>query len=124
MNPNDPSLPTELVAGPYGFLVVIFFCLFWGLREWRKGREVDVDNQKKRAEEAERRADAAEARADTLDNENEQKTTILLAKIEGLKTEIQSLRDGHFRELERSMAKYYECRRLLMEQGVPPERIP
>ena len=124
MNPADPQLPADLIAGPYGFLVVIAFCLFWGLREWRKGREVDIAGHRRRAEEAERRADTAEAAKDALEDKQARDTSVLVTKIEGLQSEIQSLREAHYRELERVMSKYYSARQKLIEQGVPAEDIP
>lgn len=41
----DPSsVPTSIYAGPYGFLVAIFFFGFMGLREFRRMKEVDNTN--------------------------------------------------------------------------------
>lgn len=115
----DPTtgLPAELLAGPYGFIVVIFACVFWGLREWRKGREVDVANYRRRAEEAEARADSSESKADN-------DVSVLNAKVESLQHEIRLLREQHFRELEQTTAKYYAARQMLISMQVPKEDIP
>lgn len=117
MDPTGGSLPAELLAGPYGFVVVIAVCAFWGLREWRKGREIDVVNYRRRAEDAEARADLAEGKADT-------DISVLNTKVEQLHGEIRLLRDQHFRELESTTAKYYAARQMLMFKGVPKEDIP
>ncbi len=124
MNPSDPSLPAALLAGPYGFLVVIFFCLFWGLREWRKGRDVDVAAQRKRAEEAEQRADIAETQRDTLETKAQQDSNILVSKVEALQGEIRTLRETNFREVERAMEKYYAARAKMQADGYKMEDIP
>lgn len=117
---SDPtgggSLP-ELVAGPYGFLVVIVTCAFWGIREWRKGRELDVAGFKQRAIQA-------EERADTLEEKNNNEVTLLTSKIEALQSDIRALRDQHFREQESTTAKYYAARQMLLAAGIPKEEIP
>ena len=58
--PSDPDIWGTLLAGPYGFVVVICVLLWLGLKEWRKGREIDVERQKNRADKAEAERDAVE----------------------------------------------------------------
>lgn len=114
---TSTGLPSEVLAGPYGFMVVIAICLFWGLREWRKGREQDVAAYRKRAEEAEARRETAETKCD-------QEAEVLTAKIENLQRDARGLRDQHYHDLELTTAKYYAARQQLMALGVSPDQIP
>ena len=111
------NLPAEAMAGPYGFLVVFAGCIFYGLREWRRGRELDVEHYRRRAEEA-------EARVATLEDKIEQDVRLLNTKIESLQVEIRQLRESHFREVENVTAKYYAARQMLVVAGFPSEEIP
>ena len=114
---NGIPNPGDLLTNPYGFLIVIFSCAFWGLREWRKGRELDVENYKRRAIEAEGRADA-------LESKNNEETSLLSTKVEALQSDIRALRDQHFREQESQSAKYYAARQMLLASGIPKKEIP
>jgi len=117
VNTSDPSLPVELLAGPYGFLVVIFLCIFWGLREWRKGREQDVSNYRRRAEEAESKFEAE-------DTKNDRQTAVFTSQIGKLQEDIRALRTEHFKDLEKVTAKYYRARQMLISMGMNEEEIP
>jgi hypothetical protein len=114
---NDPSLPVEIFAGPYGFLAVIFVCVFWSLREWRRGRELDVASYRKRAEEAESRYEAEEQK-------NQTEVTLLTTKIDNLQSEMRAIREQHFRDVESITSKYYAARQILLASGVPHDQIP
>lgn len=114
---GDPSLPAEIFAGPYGFLVIIFVCVFWGLREWRRGRELDVAAYRKRAEEA-------EARLDVEETKNQTEVTLLTTKIDNLQSEMRAVREQHFRDVESVTSKYYAARQILLASGVPSDQIP
>lgn len=87
--PTETDVWGSLLAGPYGFVVVIFALLWLGLKEWRKGREVELERQKTRADRAEAERDAAE-RARTEDRK-------------ALQTEILALRNQVF-ELQKKLA--------------------
>ena len=58
--PTEGDVWGTLLAGPYGFVVVIGALVWLGLKEWRKGREIDLERQKARAEKAEAERDAIE----------------------------------------------------------------
>lgn len=108
---------TALLDGPYGFFVAAAAFAFYALREWRKGREIDVEHYRRRASEAESRVESLETKLDS-------DVQILNGKIEGLQGEIRLLRDQHFRELEHMQTKYYAARQMLIERGVPASEIP
>lgn len=111
------QMPSNLVEGPYGFYVVLVFCLFWVVREFRKARQTDVEAYKRRAEHA-------ETKATLLDTKINDQVRLLEGKIEALQREIQDLRERHFIELEHLSTKYYAARQMLISLGVPTQEIP
>ena len=97
--PTDPRFLDALLAGPFGFLVIIAVLLWWAAKDYRKGREEDVSGEKERA-------DKAEAERDTLDGQ------------------VAQQRLERRRETEALHAQIFQLRQMLIDRGVRPEELP
>lgn len=126
-SPADPSGIPFTSFGPYTFLVVIAWLLWYAAKEYRKGRAEEVDAHK---EEAIRQR----ARADAIEVDLNRQMGGLKSDLENLQKEVETLRDSHIKETARAHAKterwmqgYFHLRTLLIEQGInpgpPPEDI-
>ena len=90
----SPASPTSIPFtsfGPYTFLVVIAWLLWFAGKEYRKGRAEEVDAHK---EEATRQR----ARADTIEIDLNRQNSGLRDDLTNLGREVESLRDNHINE--------------------------
>lgn len=109
MDPSNPGagIPTEVYAGPYGFLAAIAFFLFLAARELRRYRQIDVETYK---------ADLAAARSEA-EQDDERFARELAARedtIEDLKADLGGLRAQHLADLNQS---HHEKELLVRENG-------
>lgn len=116
----DPTSLPFTSFGPYTFLVVIAWLLWFAAKEYRKGRAEEVDAHK---EEATRQR----VRADTIEIDLNRQVAGLKDDLANLQREVESLRDNHIAETARAHAKterwmqgYFHLRTILIEQGLDP----
>lgn len=109
MDPSNPAggIPTEVYAGPYGFLAAVAFFLFLAARELRRYRQIDVETYK---------ADLAAARVEA-EQDDERFAKELAARddiIEDLKADLGGLRAQHLADLRQGQQ---EKELLIRENG-------
>lgn len=120
----DPSSLPFTSFGPYTFLVVVAWLLWFAAKEYRKGRAEDVEAAR---EEATRQ----KVRADTIEGDYGRQIAGLKQDLENLQGEVERLRDTHIRETakahektERWMIATFSHRAMLIEHGFEPPPLP
>lgn len=108
--PTDPTAFTS--AGPFGFIALAALALWWAAREYRKGRDADVDEARAAALEEKQRADAATARADGLYEDLQEERARRFAGAEKAAREKEQLR------IEKN-----RYRRWLIDLGHNPDEV-
>lgn len=120
VSPADPTGIPFTQFGPYTFLVVIAWLLWFAAKEFRKGRVEEVDAHKEEAIKQ-------RTRADTIEIDLNRQVSGLKQDMENLQGEVERLRDNHINETAKAHAKterwmqgYFHLRTLLIEQGLDP----
>ena len=123
--PTDPSaFPGDIYAGPYGFLVAIAFFIYLAAREFRRGRQIDVQTYQGDLKEL-------NDRLQRRDEEHKQEVADLNDSIEDLKADLRALRDESMQAARLAARKQEELirenaalRALLATNGISTEGIP
>ncbi|MFC0622959.1 hypothetical protein [Kribbella deserti] len=90
------EVTTTTLAAPTGGLALVATLLAYAAKQYKEGRQIDVDGYKKRADEAEARETGTEAELRTDIQE-------LRGEVEGLRKELREAakaRDNEFREMQ------------------------
>lgn len=113
---------TDALVAPSAGLTAAAAIGAYAVKQWKEGRQIDAEGERRRREDAERRADAAErASAGELAN--------MRAELDRVRAEVAELRQRHDKELaelrarrETDLRENYRLRELLSRHGIDPDK--
>ncbi|MEQ7008460.1 hypothetical protein ABN028_20000 [Actinopolymorpha sp. B17G11] len=117
-----PTVPTtDALLAPSAGLVTAAGIALYAVRTWKEGRQIDLEGEKRRREDAEKRAEAAE-------KEKANEIATLRSELERVRQEVQQLREQRDADLnqlrvrrESDLRENYRLRELLAAHGIDPD---